>query len=223
TSASRAGSASSSCRTARPAELHRADAALTPGPLALAEYELLHLSRRRLRERPELDRVRALEVRELVAAEGDQLLLGGLCPLVQGDERLRALTPELVRDADDGALEDGGVCDERLLDLDARDLLAAGLDDVLPPVAQLDVAVGMPDGQVTGVEPAPAEGRDRRPLVVEVAAHDVVPAHDHLAHRLAVERNVVQLVVDHADQVRGDVRLTLAREQVGPLLGGEGA
>ena len=46
---------------------------------------------------------------------------------------------------------------DRLLDFDAGDVLAAGDDDVLAAVAQLDVAVGMPHGQVPGMEPAPRE------------------------------------------------------------------
>src|SRR5262249_51952426 len=117
------------------------------------------------------------------------------------DERLRALSPALVRNRDDGALEHGGGSDDRLLDLDARDVLPARDDDVLAAVAPLDVAVGMPDGEVSGVEPAATERGAGRRLVFEVAAHEVVASHDHLAHRLAVPRDVAHLVVDDADEV----------------------
>ena len=68
------------------------------------------------------------------------------------------LAPLLVGDGDDGALQHGGVAGDRLLDLDGRDVLAAGDDDVLLAVAQLDVAVGCQHAEVAGVEPAAAEG-----------------------------------------------------------------
>ena len=70
----------------------------------------------------------------------------------------------------------------------------------------------MPDGQVPGVEPAPGERLGGGGLVMEVAAHDVVPAHDDLAHRGPVLRDVGHLGVDHPDQVGGGVGLTLTRE-----------
>ena len=69
--------------------------------------------------------------------------------------------------------------------------------------------------QVAGVEPAAPErlGRGLGPLVV--ALHHVVAAHDHLAHRLAVGRDVVHLLVDHArllgDQVADALAGLLAR------------
>ena len=54
-------------------------------------------------------------------------------------------------------LHDGGVPVEDLLDLERRDVLAAGDDDVLRAVLDLDVAVRVPHRQVAGVEPAAAE------------------------------------------------------------------
>ena len=47
------------------------------------------------------------------------------------------------------SIEHGGVGADRLLHLDAGDVLSAGDDDVLAAIAQLDVAVGMPHGKVT--------------------------------------------------------------------------
>src|SRR5215467_3114156 len=152
-------------------------------PLAFAQHELLDLAGGGLRQGPELDRVGALVVRQALAAKRDDLIRGGLGTLVERDERLRPLSPARVGHSDDGAFEHGGVGGDRLLDLDARDVLAAGDDDVLAPVTQLDVAVGMPHGEVAGVEPAPGECLARGGLVVVVAAHDVVPPHYYLAHR----------------------------------------
>ena len=47
---------------------------------------------------------------------------------------------------------------EHLLDLERADVLAAGDDDVLGPVLDLDIAVLVRDGEIAGVEPAVAEG-----------------------------------------------------------------
>jgi hypothetical protein len=60
-----------------------------------------------------------------------------------------------------GALQDGRMAHERLLDLDGRDVLAARDDDVLGAVAQLDVAVRVPHAEVARVEPA-SRGRPSR-------------------------------------------------------------
>ena len=48
---------------------------------AIAQHELLHLARRGLRQLAELDRVGALEAREPLPAEGDQLGLGRAAPV----------------------------------------------------------------------------------------------------------------------------------------------
>ena len=85
-------------------------------------------------------------MREALPAERDDLLRGGRGALAERDERLWPLSPVRVRDSDDRAFEYGRVGGDRLLDLDAGDVLAAGDDDVLAAVAELDVAVGMPDG-----------------------------------------------------------------------------
>jgi hypothetical protein len=47
---------------------------------------------------------------------------------------------------------------EDVLDLDRRDILAARNDDVLRAVPQLDIAVGMDDSEIAGVEPAAGKG-----------------------------------------------------------------
>src|SRR5829696_2956492 len=142
------------------------DALVVPGPLPLAQDELLHLTGRGPRDLAEFHGDRALEVRQVLAAEGDELLrCRSLCRL-EGDERLRPLAPEIVRDADDGALEDGGMGAERVLDLDRRDVLATGDDDVLLPITQLDGAVRVHHGEVTRVKPAPSKRLRRRRRVV---------------------------------------------------------
>ena len=73
---------------------------------------------------------------------------------LQRDERDRNLAPFLVGRRDHGHFEHRGVARQRILDLDRRDVLAAGDDDVLRAVAQRDVAVGEHDAEVAGAEPA---------------------------------------------------------------------
>src|SRR5262249_28310507 len=99
------------------------------------------------------------------------------------------------------AFEHSRMSADRLLDLDARDVLAAGDNDVLVPVAELDVAVRVPYGEITGVEPAAAKRLLGRCLVRKVAAHHVVAAHYHLAHPGVVARDVIHVLVDDADKI----------------------
>ena len=83
------------------------------------------------------------------------------------------------------------------------------------------VAVRVHDAEVAGVEPAAAERLRRRLLVAEVALHDVVAAHDDLAHRLAVARARRASRRRRRARVSGHVRCSaLARLQARPLLGG---
>src|SRR5215204_7053240 len=121
------------------------------------------------------------------------------------DECFGSLTPLRVGDRDHRAFEHSGVGGDDLLDLDRRDVLAAGDDDVLLAVADLDVAVGMHDPDVSGVEPAAVERRRGRSGIVEVPGHHVVAAHHHLAHRLAIAGHVLHPRVDDADRIGDDV------------------
>src|SRR4029077_10931421 len=134
------------------------DARRAIAPLAIAQDVLLHLARRGLRQRAELDGVGRLEAGDALPAVLDQVLRRRLRAVAQRHEGLRPLAPALVRDGDHGAFEHCRVRGERLLDLDRRDVLAARDDHVLGPVAQLDRPVRVPDGEVARVEPAAAEG-----------------------------------------------------------------
>jgi hypothetical protein len=59
--------------------------------------------------------------------------------------------------------------------------MAAGDDDVLAPIADLDIPVGVPDGHVAGVVPAARKRLLGGLLVLEVALGDHVAVHDDLA------------------------------------------
>src|SRR5436190_2294385 len=119
-----------------------ADAAVAPFPVRLAEPELLQLSCGGARQlRPELDRRRALEVREMLSAEVHELLLRRCRVRLRDDEGLDGLAPLLIGDTDDADLGDGGMLIDAIFDLDRRDVLAAGDDHVLLAVADRHVVL----------------------------------------------------------------------------------
>src|SRR5215831_3044695 len=187
-------------------------------PFAIAQHELLDLAGRGLRQLAELHRRRTLEAGDVLPAELDDLLLAGSRALLERDERLGALSPLLVRNRHHRAFEDGRVLGDGLLDLDGRDVLPTRDDDVLLAVAELDVAVGVPDADVSRVEPPAPERLGRGVGLLEVALHDVVAAHDDLAQRLAVLTHVSHLRVNDPDEIRNHVGLSLASGSLRPLL-----
>src|SRR5579884_691481 len=194
------------------------DALLAAGPLPLPQHVFLDLAGRGLGKVSELYPLRALEVRDPLAAVGDDLLGRRRPAGPERHERLRHLAPGLVRRGDDRALQDGRVGRDRLLDLDRADVLAARDDDVLHPVAQLDGAVRVHDGHVPRMKPAAAERLRGRVGLLEVAPHDRIAAAEHLAHRPAVRGDVAHAVVDDALAAGQYVRDPLARLEPGALL-----
>jgi hypothetical protein len=103
------------------------------------------------------------------------------------------------------------VAQEHAFDLDRGDVLAAADDHVLQAVADLDVAVGMDDGGVAGVEPSAAQGLGGGFGIVEVALHHDVPAHHDLAQGLPVGRHLDPVVVVDGQLAGGDELDALAR------------
>src|SRR4030095_11044494 len=198
------------------------DALGPPAPLLVPQADLLYLPRGGLGEIAELHRRRRLEVGDVLLAELDDLALGGGGADLERHEGLGPLAPYFVGDGDDRALEHRGMPRHRLLHLDRGDVLAARDDDVLLPVAQLDVAVGVPDADVAGVEPAAAERFRRRLGIVEVALGHVIADHDDLAQRLAVAGHVLHLLVHHAHEVEDGVALPLAGRALRLLVPGTG-
>src|SRR5262245_1624075 len=110
---------------------------------ALAQHELLDLPGRRLGDHAEHHASRALEAREQAAAVLDDLLFGGARIRLELDERARRLAPLRVGLRHHGGREHRRVAVDRVLDLERRDVLAAGDDDVIAAVLYLRVAVGL--------------------------------------------------------------------------------
>src|SRR5918993_430937 len=191
---------------------------LAARPLFVAQDELLDLAGRGLGQVAELDGGGGLEAGDVLLAEVYDLLLGRLLALLQDNERLGTLAPFLVGHRDDGGLHHRRVLGDGLFDLDGRDVLAAGDDDVLVAVPDLDVPVRVPHGDVSGVVPTTLEGLVGRLLVLEVALGDHVAVHHDLAHRLPVARDVVHVLVHDAHEIGGGVALPLPGHEPRPLL-----
>src|SRR6202035_5538061 len=119
------------------------------------QHEFLNLSGRRLRQFiHEVKRARNLEMRQRGAGKIMQLSLRRGLTGAQNDECVGRFTPFFMRHADHRNLEHGRVAQQRALDFDRGDVLAAADDDVLEAVSDLDVAIGMHDRAITGMKPA---------------------------------------------------------------------
>ena len=109
---------------------------------------------------------------------------------------------------------------EGILHLDGGDVLATGDDDVLAAVADFHVAIGVPHGQIAGMEPAAIESLGRGAGVLQVALHHQIAAHHDLAEGLAVLGHRLQGVrVGHHQAVEQQLAHTLTGLQAGTLLG----
>ena len=111
------------------------------------------------------------------------------------------------------------MAEQHAFDLDRGDVLAAADDDVLDPIADLDVPVGVHDRSVAGVEVAAAQRSGARVGVVVVALHHDVAAHDDLADGRAVVRDLAVGVVDDQQLAGRDELYALARLDHGAVGG----
>src|SRR6266699_73535 len=87
---------------------------------------------------------------------------------------------------------------QRVLELDRRDPLAAGLDHVLRPILDLDVSLWIERDDVTRLEPTVVRPAIRGIGGLVVRRGNPRPAYLQLTHRLAVTRNLVPGVVPRA-------------------------
>ena len=111
--------------------------------------------------------------------------------------------PLRVGRRDHGAFQHGGVGGDGALHFDGGNVFAAGDDDVLLAVHDVDVVLFVPHGHVAGVQPAVGHDGGGGLRLLVVAVHDVVAAHDDLAEGLHVARHVVHLQIHHAHFAAG--------------------
>ncbi len=119
---------------------------------------------------------------------GDQFSGTDLGPGLQLDKGNRRLAPLLVRSRHHRTGQHRRVTVQGILDLERADIFAAADDDVLAAILDLHIAVGLGDGEVTGVEPAAVEGLRGGGGILQVTLHHDVAAKHDFAHRLAIRR-----------------------------------
>src|SRR5699024_10842434 len=144
--------------------------------------ELAHRGARHLVD--DIDFVGHLPLGEALTEGGDDVLPGHLGAARAERIGHRALFARLVGSADAGCFLDARVVEDRVLHVDRPDPLATGLDDVLEPVGDLEIAVLVDDTDVTGSPPSVEEALGVvRQLVVGLADPRTAP--DDLAPALS--------------------------------------
>src|SRR6185437_8649576 len=93
------------------------------------------------------------------------------------------LAEDAVRDADHRRVHDGGMAEERILDLDAIDVLAAPDEHVLDAIEDVEKALLVAAYEVAAAQPAIGEARRRRLAVVPIAFDDIGSLDPELADR----------------------------------------
>ena len=78
-------------------------------------------------------------------------------PALERDERLHDFHRDGVRLADDAGLGDGGVLEQRALDLERADEVSGRLDDVVRATDEPEVAVGVAPREIAGQVPLARE------------------------------------------------------------------
>ena len=131
--------------------------------------------------RREADAARHLESGEALAAEGNELFTCRRGVGAKDDYRGRRPAPALVGQRVDARLEHGGVGGEDGLDLRRVDVFAAGDDQVVAAVEDVEVAFGVEVADVAGEQPAVAQGGGRLFRPVQVAGRDRRPADEDIA------------------------------------------
>ena len=142
----------------------------------------MYLSGRCLRQRAIDKELWDLETRQPRLAKGDDLLVVGLRGAgLEFEEGARRLAPFRVGTSHDGRQHDRRVLRQHLFHLKARNIFAAGDDDVLGAILDLDRTVRMPNGEVTGEAPISDQRLCRCSFVFEVSLHHGIAAHHDLA------------------------------------------
>ena len=121
--------------------------------------------------------------------------LVGLRARLQLDEGRHRLAPLRMRQADNGGVLHGGMRQQRLLDLDGSDILAAGLDHVLLAIEEQHLAIGIDQCEIAGVVPAEFARVLGGLRILVIAHHHVGPAMHQLAG-LAARQQMAVIVHD---------------------------
>src|SRR5208283_3632384 len=118
------------------------------------------------------------------------------------DKRMRRFSPFRMRHAHDRDLLHRDVAKQYALDFHGRDVFSAADDDILEPVTDLDISVGVNDCRVAGMKPAVDNRLFGFRDIVEIALHHNVPANADFAESLPVVGHLLAGLVRHSDFAR---------------------
>src|SRR6478672_12405141 len=94
------------------------------------------------------------EVGQVLTSELAKFSLISGRTILQHDERVWCFAPAFVGQTNDRDRLDGWMPQQHALDFHRRNVFAAADDHIFQTIANLDVAIGMNDGGVTGMKPA---------------------------------------------------------------------
>lgn len=154
----------------------------------LSEDEFLRFSRTRTLYRPENDVLRDFIMRYLFPAKRYQFVFRNRMPVLKGNEGARNFSPFLVSLCHDRGFLDRRMEAERVFHFDGRDVFPSGYDDVLQPVGNLQVSVGMYLSYVSRMKPSVFERFGGRGFVLEIFLHDDVSSKNDFAFAFPVVR-----------------------------------
>jgi len=169
---------------------------------------LLDLAGGRLGQLQEAHLAGTLEAREQALAVRNQLgrqrlpagLVGGRPIGAQLHKGQGCLAPLGIGPSHHTHRQHGRMLVEGVFHLDGRDVFAARDDDVLGPILELHIAIGIEDPKITTVKPAIGKSLLSGLGILEIALHHGIAPKDHLAHGLAIARHFLQrLGVDDRD------------------------
>src|ERR1700692_4117971 len=99
------------------------------------------------------------------------------------------LPPARILDGDDGTFADGGVAEQDILEGDGGDPFAAGFDDVLGTVEDVQHALTVDGADIAGMHPAAAPEGGGGFRVFDIAGGEAGGAGDDFTDGLAVMRH----------------------------------
>ena len=114
-----------------------------------------------------------------------------LRPDLEHDDGANFLTHDRMRDAQDRAVSDVGVLEERCLNLGGVDVLTTSDDDVLGAIHDVEPAVLIDPGHIAGVHPPIGERQRCLLWPVPVPPDDVRSSHPQLAGHLGSTRELL--------------------------------
>ena len=142
------------------------------------------------------------------------------CALAQHHASQRALVPTIIWHAYDGGLDNVGVRHQSVFKLHGRDPLAAGFDDILRAVRNLNEPLLVDRPYVSSPQPPFVEFFRR--VIAVITRGDPRAANFDLAYRLAVPGNLFSVIdqtqidaVDDAPCLRAPVHLLSCSQHLG--------